>query len=787
MITINKPADLNYKEGSSLTLPLTITDVSATRRLEITIVFKHNDSNTIQGLVKGGGGLTLDSYLNTSDVPYVYTTSNLAARTMLLPSMPGFLHNKIYEVKFVFDTKGERTIYVDGVKVATDNQIASTPMTVTGFGDVNNNLFKGQLYYMHINYDGVEREYGVKPGQFYRPAKKVPTINLINPNVEKWTVASADTLWTETSTTKRLRLAERITVTPNTQYKVKIDGEYRVYMRNFSSQSYEISNSGWVFDGYVFTTPSNMTSVGVLVARKDDGVITLDELAIAKPMLAQGLYTVNIPYEEVGKKATLVPKKNLVQESKFTKTFSGTNASGNQAPSILAANIPVKPNTTYTIKIMCSTSVFTHRVITQLSQYAVATHNSLYSQAVSTGGGRELSIPSSLVFSFTTTSSERFVSLTTGNNASGTFPNEVSYDEVQLEEGSVATEFESYQLVNKKTVSFIKRAPYKNYPFFYKRESVELFNGIQYGNNNPRVKNDGILIEEGTVNLFAGKSIFSNNGTTSLDLGDRVRFAGSTDGNSSGGYITSIPVKANTAYTISARFVESESAKDKLNFLAEQSGSSTIRRKPFKMGDRYYMTFTTDASVTKVNVCFYLSGGKIGDYFELYKDWQIEEKAFPTSYTERERKADIAYVPSAISNTLIDTVKGSLEVKFHLEDLTIGKQRSFFLFDSNADRFFTNYDMAYDKFQVSVNKLGLLTFNSSLIQNDNTLLVEWDGTTLKATFNGVTLQRTGTANINNIIGQLSFGVRYSLDVVPLNDTLKSFVIKDRNGNVTFQI
>jgi hypothetical protein len=359
----------------------------------------------------------------------------------------------------------------------------------------------------------------------------------------------------------------------------------------------------------------------------------------------------------------------------------------------------------------------------------------------------------------------------------------------QLEEGVLPTPFEPYKKVVRKT-SVQPKAVYKNYPFTFERASAEVLDGVQYGLNQPRFKNGSLFIETGIVNLLGGKNVAINQPSTQVDLGDRIRFTATGASNYSGCYMSSTNIKSNTTYTLSAKYSESEQTKGKLSFVIEQTDGEKLRVKPKEHGDRRYYTFTSGASVSKVTICFYLDNAVVGDYFELYKDIQLEEKPIPTTYTSNERKVEKVYIPSEIANTLIDTVKGSVEINFSLKNPSLAISNTgggFFLFDSNADRMFSNFDTAINALQVSFNKLGVLKFDPSIITYENKLLVEWSDKTLTATLNGVSVSRTSTQAMNYIIGQLSLGSRYSLDIGHLNDSINSFIIKDRNGKVKFSI
>lgn len=550
-----------------------------------------------------------------------------------------------------------------------------------------------------------------------------------------------------------------------------------------------VTSTSWTRSSVTFTTDSNVS--GVLVRLQVPVTNLAGKVSFDGLQLEEGELTAFQPYVSANKKVTPVPQKNYLLP--FTQWIADN-----------PANVSVK--------FLEQTK---NRLVVELNNINAYAGVSMpiNMDVFNNLRGRTVTL-STMKFDRSQSNSQiqlRFYGGSTGNTdfvLSGTnsttkvIPldftsvfmrvqsNQVGYTKIEIEDLQLEigerTGYAPYQLGN--PVSSIKKAPYRKYSFEYQRQGAEVLDGVQYGTNNPRFKNGGLFIEEGTTNLFGSKNISSNNGTTMMDLGDRIRFTGQTDGNSTGGYITSIVVKPSTTYTISAKFVEGDSATGKLNYLAEQSGLATIRRRPVKLGDRYYMTFTTDASATRVNICFYLNGAITGDYFDIYKDWQIEEKGYPTSPTVGSRKIDKVYVNNV--EKLIDTAGGSIKIKFDYEDLAIAKISSGFLFDNwnnGTGRWFSNYDANLQKFQVSLNGLGLLQFPSTVLEAKNEVLIEWLGKALTVTVNGTSL--TGSNGTGGYVytGYLSIGQRFSFDNAWLNASIQEFTIKDRDGKITFQL
>jgi hypothetical protein len=267
------------------------------------------------------------------------------------------------------------------------------------------------------------------------------SINLLNPDVSKWRQGSADSNGNPTAGSTRLMLIDRVKMVPNTEYTVKLNNGYRLFMRNFSDQTAEISNSGWVLDGHTFTTPSNIRTAVVLLSRGDDAGLNTDEVAKALPMLAQGDWDRNIPYEEIMKPASLVPKKNLLvpfttpgigvphANAKILDAYSvETNPTGNYQGLNGALNLNLKPNTQYTLS--ADEVRGTMIVFITLNRSGGAT---TYPGVTKNIDSVTFTTPSDLTGSFVGFHNGSVLAYGSAKN-------------IQLEEGSVRTPFSGYEL-----------------------------------------------------------------------------------------------------------------------------------------------------------------------------------------------------------------------------------------------------------------------------------------------------------------------------------------------------
>jgi hypothetical protein len=277
-----------------------------------------------------------------------------------------------------------------------------------------------------------------------KKAKGVPSVNLVNPDVSKWVQGSADSSGNLTGGSTRLVLVERVKMSPNTKYTVKVNNGYRMFMRNFSDQSVEISNSGWVTDGYTFTTPMNIKTVLVLIARGDDTGINVSEVSKASPMLAQGEWDRNLPYEEVMKPAILYPKKNLYDYVSNAFELGSISSTTGLDGSILAYTmrtkgfIAVEPNTTYVYQKPLA--------YTQVSPYPFDSSKTY----LGSGSRPTITVVSDTERKFTTPAGCFFIRLQFNHPDSSYVFSQDEIDNnsriLQIEEGSNSTKYEPYEL-----------------------------------------------------------------------------------------------------------------------------------------------------------------------------------------------------------------------------------------------------------------------------------------------------------------------------------------------------
>lgn len=311
----------------------------------------------------------------------------------------------------------------------------------------------------------------------------------------------------------------------------------------------------------------------------------------------------------------LVPKKNISPVKDVYRTFNTTSQMGNQGGSVLISNIPVKPNTTYTLSFK-GTDGLAYVVMTQKMLTTNVAHNALYSEMNTGGNGRQITVSSDKTLTFTTSAIENYVAFTTGNTQAGTFPANIYVEDIQIEEGIAPTSFEPYKLV-KKPIS--KRlVPKKN--LLLPKHSTPKYLDSTVGSSN-RV----------TTSLRSGGIVNDNYYEVAIDNQTVTDNYYVLHGGLQSGVFKLYELKPNTTYTLSAHVKTDGSGV--LGFikgiLFNKQGSVISGE---KQGDyvsstswtRSSVTFTTDDSIAGVLIRLQVPvTGKTGKVY--FDGLQLEE------------------------------------------------------------------------------------------------------------------------------------------------------------------
>jgi hypothetical protein len=203
------------------------------------------------------------------------------------------------------------------------------------------------------------------------------------------------------------------------------------------------------------TIPSNVVKIKFQI----EANATSNTVITSRPTVNLG--SSPAPYEAKKGDRMVMPissGKNLSYLKDIKANVVTTTILGNQVQSILLSSIKVKPNTTYTLSLNKDPVYKTIKVVTQYDNINTSQmgHNSLYSATAGANKGRELDVANE-VFTFTTTANENFASITTGNATTG-FGSTLTYSNIQLEEGSVATAFTPYAVQgNEKPMKYVPK------------------------------------------------------------------------------------------------------------------------------------------------------------------------------------------------------------------------------------------------------------------------------------------------------------------------------------------
>ncbi|MFE4029144.1 LamG-like jellyroll fold domain-containing protein [Priestia sp. YIM B13551] len=406
--------------------------------------------------------------------------------------------------------------------------------------------------------------------------------------------------------------------------------------------------------------------------------------------------------------------------------------------------------------------------------------------------------------SWTTTSNPLYIGRsghTTGYWFNGEIRNLKMYNSISSDEPVLA-----YNWAGKKSPSSpIQKAPYRNLPFRFQRESVEMFDGVQYGLNNPRIKGNGILIEEGTINLYTGDSVIGTNfsyinqdgwkkvtnvaagvgATASMGLRNRVDLSKITNGQT---YSCSATVYNPHDYAVDV-------LQDWCDVGQSNLYTTTIQPKETKM-----ISVTASRSAYDATYRFYDIAPQGNGNTIWIKEIQVENKSYPTSYTSAERKAD-----TGVSKILgvIDNVEGTIEFTYIPSAnqaalkgngrtyFSVGQGQNFRVWNwGNGDTHVVNFDMTS---ATGTRQYFDYIPSTDFLKKDVpvTFKITWDSAWINLFVNG---EKVIYKNISSGGGYNSVVTTQPLyigtnntEVLPMPGIYKDITITDRNKKVIFQL
>lgn len=208
---------------------------------------------------------------------------------------------------------------------------------------------------------------------------------------------------------------------------------------------------------------------------------------------------------------------------------------------------------------------------------------------------------------------------------------------------------------------------YKNYPFDFVRESLVTLDSVVHGINEPRVTEDGVMVEDATVNLFtgsmqigAGYSYFKEDGwnkTTNNTAG-----SGSTASMGLRFLVDLAKLSNSQVYSCSATvYNPHDYAVDVHQDWCDVNMSGGFDLVTIQPKETKRIWTSTARSAYDSTYRFYDIAVQGNGNSLWIKDVQVEYKKFPTSYTPTERKKENLYISNA--GRFIDTQKGSIELE----------------------------------------------------------------------------------------------------------------------------
>lgn len=480
------------------------------------------------------------------------------------------------------------------------------------------------------------------------------------------------------------------------------------------------------------------------------------------------------PYELTSKKATLVPRKNLIKpftskEWEMNPKFKVVSGTEGTLSSTVAGwdtskiQVPVQIGKTYTVQADIE-GKFSIEVWENGRNFGSFTNNSTQSRNLTAGY------------------SKWEVRIVRDGQAIGDF----RIKNLMVSEGTTRVPFVPYEETAKKANLDVVKAPYRNYPFNFKRESIEVFEGIQYGYNNPRLKDGGVFIEEPTTNMYVvgNGNIGTGFAYTNQDGWHKVtnNTAGSGATASMGlRFVVDLSKLTNgTTYACSATVYNPNDFpvdvhQDWCDVNQNPFNVTTIQPKETRRISVVGARSQYDATYRFYDFAPQGNGNTL-----WVKDVQIEKKAYSTSYTLKERKYDVAS-----ANVIMDKLAGAIEVEFEWLD---NPSKSQYIYDTDSGRFILYKDVMDNKLYVYIDSNSIIALPKSVLPTGKvTARVEWKNSVVTLFINGVNVG-TGSYPSADFTSSrnLYIGSRFTM-VEHLNNVIYSFKIEDRYGNITYEI
>ncbi|MFJ8247288.1 hypothetical protein [Peribacillus asahii] len=367
---------------------------------------------------------------------------------------------------------------------------------------------------------------------------------------------------------------------------------------------------------------------------------------------------------------------------------------------------------------------------------------------------------------------------------------------------------------NKKTPSLLQKKvakkSFEKYPFTFSRESIEYLNGIKYGLNQPRIVNDGILIQQGITNIIYPKHngevlgtevwgkdtaevVFEQNSKEVSPLfGQYVTKWSKTTKSGTGNCYINGPTKIDNS-VISKKWTFSCYLKRADGKPVTEVGYAYVYANSVATGNRIttnsgptYIERYTDGWYRVVREVTVLEDSKavlvgfsaLDGETDWYIDgWQLEADNCATSYTVTSRPMEKLDIPISL-----DGQGGSIEVDVDFKRGDVSQPR--YIFDSNDSRWLMYFNTGgLNAYLNGVGRIIAIPIEK-IPDGRRKITLKWTSATSELFIDGV-LAGSGIHNGASNTSKIYLGRRQS-DEEFVNGMFHSFVVKDRNGKITYK-
>lgn len=322
------------------------------------------------------------------------------------------------------------------------------------------------------------------------------------------------------------------------------------------------------------------------------------------------------------------------------------------------------------------------------------------------------------------------------------------------------------------------RSAVRKYPFIFKRESVEIVDGMKYGINQPRVRDGGILIEEEGKSRNVAPSIdkWTGSGLEMLKIMENEYNIKLYHDISTPYVITSVSGLLNTPHTFSFFIKPKTHNHISCGFRGGLGSKEDEKFDDLKINEWNRIVHTRTLVDGVASPIIYTSGSRQSE-FDI-KNLQIENGSQPTPFIDIFKPMDKLDIPITL-----DGEGGSIEIEFEGNDLEDYQK---YLFDSNGGRWLIWKPERASYHQLYTNGSSRFNFpSSSLSSGKNKVKILWTATASEAWVNGIKVGSGGHNGRSNAT-ELYLGRRQN-DVNFYNAIFYSVIVKDRDGRITYEM